>query len=159
MTNCTRSVGRFVGREACGASGAEAKMRRDGDLRDLVEEKGEDRVALRLWHPNDPAGEACQHRTRASVALFAGLNLTRRVARHGRYSEAWRICGLGNAMAKMEGRAMIGRRFTWVDVDALPASHRVHTYNGVDRLDGFTPHRLSSGTGAVCLCNTAVHCR
>ncbi len=61
--------------------------------------------------------------------------------------------------AREEERATIGRRFTWVDVDALPARHRVHTHNGVDRLDGFTPHRLSSGTGAVCLCNRAVHRR
>ena len=59
-------------------------MRWEGNLRDLVEEKGEDRVALCLGHPNDPAGEACQHRTCVSVSLFAGLNQTRRVARHGR---------------------------------------------------------------------------
>ena len=62
-------------------------------------------------------------------------------------------------MEKMgeEEQATIGRRFTWVDVDALPARHRVHTHDRVDRLDGLTPHRLSSGTGAVCLRNPAVH--
>ena len=59
-------------------------MRWEGDLRDLVEEEGEDRVALCLGHPNDPAGEACQHRTCAADSLFAGLDLTRGVARDGR---------------------------------------------------------------------------
>ena len=62
-------------------------------------------------------------------------------------------------MAGEEERVTIGRRFTWVDVDALPTRDRVHTHNRVDRLDWFTPHRLSSGTGAVCLCNPAVHRR
>ena len=158
MTNETRSVGKYVEGEVGGASTAVGRTDGKRDLRDLVEEQLEDRIALSLRQAHDATGEACQRWRYLSDTFFTGFRQTSGSVMAGEDRTDLRFRERdGEDGERTGGRCEDKEKFTWVDIDGFVAGNRVHTHNGVNGFDGLTPHCLTGSACAICLGDCAVY--